>query len=456
MIIHNLEDMSKKEELKKQILDLTREYYREVHAKKKEFEPGKSFVHYGGRFFNDEEMVNLVDSSLDFWLTQGPWTHKFERRLADWLGVKYCAVTNSGSSANLLAFYTLTSHKLGDRRIKKGDEVITVAAGFPTTVTPIIQYGAIPVFVDVALPGFDIDVNQLEAAYSPKTKAVMMAHSLGNPFNLKAVLAFCEKHNLWLIEDNCDALGSEYTIDGVTKKTGTWGHIGTSSFYPPHHMTMGEGGAVYTNDPELNKITLSFRDWGRDCWCASGVDNTCRMRFTGQFGELPQGYDHKYVYSHFGFNLKITDMQAAVGCAQLDKIDQIVAARRANYQMLYDGLKDVPGLILPVAEANSNPSWFGFLIAVKEDAGFTRNELTGYLEENKIQTRNLFAGNLTKHPCFDEMRQTGEGYRIIGELKNTDFVMTNGFWIGVFPGMTKEMNQWMIKCIKDFCTTHAK
>ena len=448
--------MAKKEELKAQILELTREYYKEVHAQRKEFEPGKSFVHYGGRFFNDEEMVNLVDSSLDFWLTQGPWTHKFERRLADWLGVKFCAVTNSGSSANLLAFYTLTSHKLGDRRIKKGDEVITVAAGFPTTVTPIIQYGAIPVFVDVALPGFDIDVNQLEAAYSPKTKAVMMAHSLGNPFNLKAVLAFCEKHNLWLIEDNCDALGSEYTIDGVTKKTGTWGHIGTSSFYPPHHMTMGEGGAVYTNDPLLNKITLSFRDWGRDCWCASGVDNTCRMRFTGQFGELPQGYDHKYVYSHFGFNLKITDMQAAVGCAQLDKLDQIVAARRANYQMLYDGLKDVPGLILPVAEANSNPSWFGFLIAVKEDAGFTRNDLTGYLEQNKIQTRNLFAGNLTKHPCFDEMRQTGEGYRIVGELKNTDFVMTNGFWIGVFPGMTKEMNQWMIKCISDFCKSHAK
>lgn len=448
--------MAKKEELKAQILELTREYYKEVHAQKKDFEPGKTFVHYGGRYFNDEEMVNLVDSSLDFWLTQGPWTHKFERRLADWLGVKYCAVTNSGSSANLLAFYTLTSHKLGDRRIKKGDEVITVAAGFPTTVTPIIQYGAIPVFVDVALPGFDIDVNQLEAAYSPKTKAVMMAHSLGNPFNLKAVLAFCEKHNLWLIEDNCDALGSEYTIDGVTKKTGTWGHIGTSSFYPPHHMTMGEGGAVYTNDPELNKITLSFRDWGRDCWCASGVDNTCRMRFTGQFGELPKGYDHKYVYSHFGFNLKITDMQAAVGCAQLDKLDQIVAARRANYQMLYEGLKDVPGLILPVAEANSNPSWFGFLIAVKEDAGFTRNELTGYLEQNKIQTRNLFAGNLTKHPCFDEMRQTGEGYRIVGELKNTDFVMNNGFWIGVFPGMTKEMNQWMIKCIHDFCTAHAK
>ena len=448
--------MSKKEELKKHILELTREYYNEVHAPKKEFEPGKTFVHYGGRYFNEEEMVNLIDSSLDFWLTQGPWTHKFEHNLAKWLGVKYCAVTNSGSSANLLAFYTLTSLKLGDRRIKKGDEVITVAAGFPTTVTPIIQFGAIPVFVDVALPSFDIDVNQLEAAYSPKTKAVMMAHSLGNPFNLKAVLDFCEKHNLWLIEDNCDALGSEYTINGVTKKTGTWGHIGTSSFYPPHHMTMGEGGAVYTNDPLLNKITLSFRDWGRDCWCASGVDNTCKMRFTGQFGELPQGYDHKYVYSHFGFNLKITDMQAAIGCAQLEKLDQIVAARRYNYQMLFEGLKDVPGLILPVAEENSDPSWFGFLITVKEDAGFTRNELTNYLEKNKIQTRNLFAGNLTKHPCFDEMRASGEGFRIVGELKNTDFVMNNGFWIGVFPGMTKDMNKWMIKCIKDFCTSHSK
>lgn len=448
--------MSKKEDLKKQILELTREYYKEVHTVKKDFEPGKSFVHYGGRFFNDEEMVNLVDSSLDFWLTQGPWTHKFERNLSKWLGVEFCAVTNSGSSANLLAFYTLTSQKLGEKRIKKGDEVITVAAGFPTTITPIIQYGAIPVFVDVALPGFDIDVTQLENAYTPKTKAVMMAHSLGNPFNIKAVLEFCNKHNLWLIEDNCDALGSEYTIDGVTKKTGTWGHIGTSSFYPPHHMTMGEGGAVYTNDPELHKITLSFRDWGRDCWCASGVDNTCKMRFTGQFGELPQGYDHKYVYSHFGFNLKITDMQAAIGCAQLEKLDSIIEARRSNYKKLYNGLKDVPGLILPVPEANSNPSWFGFLIAVKSDAGFSRNELTSHLEKNKIQTRNLFAGNIVKHPCFDEMRKTGEGYRIVGDLKNTDFVMSNGFWIGVYPGMTEEMNNWMIQCIRDFCFSHIQ
>lgn len=445
--------MNKKEELKQQILDLTREYYREVHGQKKEFKQGETFVNYGGRYFDDEEMVNLVDSSLDFWLTAGPWAHKFETRLAKWLGVKYCAVCNSGSSANLLAFYALTSPKLGERAIQRGDEVITVAAGFPTTVNPIIQYGAIPVFVDVALPGFDIDVTQLENAYSPKVKAVMLAHSLGNPFNLKAVKDFCEKHNLWLIEDNCDALGSEYTMDGVTKKTGTWGHIGTSSFYPPHHMTMGEGGAVYTNDPLLDKIVRSFRDWGRDCWCVGGVDNTCKMRFTGQFGELPQGYDHKYVYSHFGFNLKITDMQAAIGCAQLEKLDTIVAARRENWTRLHEGLKDLLQLILPEAESNSNPSWFGFLIAVKDDAGFTRNELTSFLESRKIQTRNLFAGNLIKHPAFDEMRKSGEGYRVVGELKMTDFVMNNGFWIGVYPGMTPEMLQWMITCIREFCSS---
>lgn len=448
-------DMSRNEEIKQQILDLTREYYREVHGQKKEFKPGETFVNYGGRYFDDEEIVNLVDSSLDFWLTAGPWAHKFETRLAQWLGVKYCAVCNSGSSANLLAFYALTSPKLGDRAIKRGDEVITVAAGFPTTVNPIIQFGAIPVFVDVALPGFDIDVTQLENAYSPKLKAVMLAHSLGNPFNLKAVKAFCEKHNLWLIEDNCDALGSEYTIDGETRKTGTWGHIGTSSFYPPHHMTMGEGGAVYTNDPLLDKIVRSFRDWGRDCWCVGGVDNTCKMRFTGQFGELPQGYDHKYVYSHFGFNLKITDMQAAIGCAQLEKLDTIVAARRKNWTRLHEGLKDLPQLILPEAETNSNPSWFGFLIAVKDDAGFTRNELTSFLESRKIQTRNLFAGNLIKHPAFDEMRKSGEGYRVVGELKMTDFVMNNGFWIGVYPGMTDEMIDWMITSIREYCN-HKK
>ena len=443
--------MSKKEELKSQILELTREYYREVHAQKPAFEEGKTFVNYGGRYYDDEEMVNLVDSSLDFWLTAGPWAHKFETRLAKWLGVKYCAVVNSGSSANLLAFYTLTSPKLGKKAIKRGDEVITVAAGFPTTVNPIIQFGAIPVFVDVKTSSFDIDETQLEAAYSDKTKAVMLAHSLGNPFNLKAVKAFCDKHGLWLIEDNCDALGSEYTIDGVTKKTGTWGHIGTSSFYPPHHMTMGEGGAVYTDDPLLDKIVRSFRDWGRDCWCVGGVDNTCKMRFTGKFGELPEGYDHKYVYSHFGFNLKVTDMQAAIGCAQLEKLDRIVEARRKNWATLHEGLKDLPQLMMPEPEANSNPSWFGFLIAVRPEAGFTRNELTEYLESRKIQTRNLFAGNLLRHPAFDEMRKSGEGYRVVGELKNTDFVMNNGFWIGVYPGMKPEMLNWMIKSIREFC-----
>ena len=443
--------MTRKEELKQQILDLTREYYHEVHEVKPVFEEGKTFVNYGGRYYDDEEMVNLVDSSLDFWLTAGPWAHKFETRLAKWLGVKYCAVTNSGSSANLLAFYTLTSPKLGEKAIKRGDEVITVAAGFPTTVNPIIQFGAVPVFVDVKTSSFDIDETQLEAAYSDKTKAVMLAHSLGNPFNLKAVKAFCDKHGLWLIEDNCDALGSEYTIDGVTKKTGTWGHIGTSSFYPPHHMTMGEGGAVYTDDPLLDKIVRSFRDWGRDCWCVGGVDNTCKMRFTGKFGELPEGYDHKYVYSHFGFNLKVTDMQAAIGCAQLEKLDRIVEARRKNWATLHEGLKDLPQLMMPEPEANSNPSWFGFLIAVRPEAGFTRNELTEYLESRKIQTRNLFAGNLLRHPAFDEMRKSGEGYRVVGELKNTDFVMNNGFWIGVYPGMKPEMLNWMIKSIREFC-----
>lgn len=446
--------MSRKDELKNQILELTREYYHEVHEPAKAFEPGKTFINYGGRYFDDRELVNLVDSSLDFWLTAGPWAYKFETRLAKWLGVKYCAVTNSGSSANLLAFYALTSPKLGDRRIQKGDEVITVACGFPTTVTPIIQYGAIPVFVDITIPEYDIDTAKLEDALSSKTKAVMVAHSLGNPFNIAAVKSFCDKHNLWLIEDNCDALGSEYTIDGVTKKTGTWGHIGTSSFYPPHHMTMGEGGAVYTDDRELDKIIRSFRDWGRDCWCVGGVDNTCGCRFTGKYGELPIGYDHKYVYSHFGFNLKITDMQAAIGCAQLEKLDEIVEHRRRNFKILYDGLKGTPGIILPEATSNSNPSWFGFLLTVTDDAGFTRNELSEYLECRKIQTRNLFAGNLIKHPAFDEMRINDEGYRVVGELKNTDYVMSNTFWIGVYPGMTQEKLNWMIRNIRTFCESH--
>ena len=443
--------MSKQEELKKQILELTAQYYAEVHdPAKKEFVPGESFVHYGGRVFDEQEMKNLIDSSLDFWLTTGPWTLEFENRFAKWIGSKYCSLTNSGSSANLLAFFALTS-PLGDRRIKRGDEVITVACAFPTTVTPIMQYGAIPVFVDITIPEYNIDCSQLEQALSSKTKAVMVAHSLGNPFNLQVVSEFCKKYNLWLIEDNCDALGTEIEIDGIVRKSGTVGDIGTSSFFPAHQMTMGEGGAVYTDNPLLNKIIRSFRNWGRDCWCIGGVDNTCNNRFTKQYGELPLGYDHKYVYSHLGFNLKVTDMQAAIGCAQLDKIDGFVESRRKNFKKLYDGLLGTKGIILPEAERNSNPSWFGFPFTVSEDAGFTRNELTQYLENKKIQTRTLFAGNIIKHPAFDEMRETGEGYRIVGELPVTDYVMNNTLWIGVFPGMTDSMLDYMIATIKEFC-----
>lgn len=447
--------MARKEELKAQILVLTREYYKEVHGHPKEFIPGKTKVNYGGRYFDDAEMVNLVDSSLDFWLTAGPWAHKFETRFAKWLGVKYCSLCNSGSSANLLAFSALTSHELGDRRIKRGDEVITVAAGFPTTVACIVQFGAVPVFVDMSIEESNLDTTQLEAALSPKTKAVMVAHSLGNPFNLEAVVAFCKKHNLWLVEDNCDALGSEYFIDGEWKKTGTIGDIGTSSFYPPHHMTMGEGGAVYTNNRDLDKYVKSFRDWGRDCWCVGGVDNTCGCRFTGQFGKLPQGYDHKYVYSHLGYNLKATDMQAAIGCAQLEKLDFIVSRRRENYQTMYDGLKGTPGLLLPEPQKNSKPSWFGFFITVKDDAGYTRNELTSYLEEHQVQTRNLFAGNLLMHPAFEEYVE-GKDYRTVGDLPVTTSIMKNCFWLGVYPGMTPEKLQYMIKTIKDFVASKTK
>ena len=442
--------MSRQEELKQQILELTKEYYKETHGKKKEFKPGETFVNYGGRYFDDAEMVNLVDSSLDFWLTAGPWAAKFEKAFAKWLGVRFCSLTNSGSSANLLAFSALTSPELGERRIKRGDEVITVACGFPTTVTPCIQYGAVPVFVDVTVPEYNIDVTRLEDALSPKTKAVMIAHSLGNPFDLKSVKDFCDRHNLWLVEDNCDALGSTYEIDGEIRKTGTIGDIGTSSFYPPHHMTMGEGGAVYTDNPLLHRLVNSFRDWGRDCWCMGGVDNTCGCRFTKQFGDLPVGYDHKYVYSHFGYNLKVTDMQAAIGCAQLGKLDDIVERRRHNFKILCEGLEGTPWLILPEPQKNSDPSWFGFLISVEPDAPFTRNDLSKYLEDHRIQTRNLFAGNLVKHPAFDHMRESGEGYRVVGDLKVTDFVMNGTLWIGVYPGMSDEMLHHMISTIREF------
>lgn len=440
--------MSGKEELRQQILDLTKEYCEKYHNQKKDFVEGNR-IPYASRVYDSEEMVNLVDSALEFWLTAGRYTDEFEKNFAKYLNVRFCSLVNSGSSANLCAFMALTSPLLKERRINRGDEVITVAAGFPTTVAPIIQYGAIPVFVDVTIPQYNIDVTMLEEALSNKTKAVMVAHTLGNPFDLKAVKEFCDKHNLWLVEDNCDALGSKYEIDGEERFTGTIGDIGTSSFYPPHHMTMGEGGAVYTNNPLLHKIIRSFRDWGRDCVCPPGKDNICGHRFDKQYGELPLGYDHKYVYSHFGYNLKVTDMQAAVGVAQLKKFPSFIERRRYNFDRLYEGLSCLQDkLILPQPCPNSKPSWFGFLITCKP--GVNRNELVTYIERNGIQTRTLFAGNLIKHPCFDELRKNKQGYKVIGNLKNTDRIMNNTFWIGVYPGMTDEKIDYMIKTIKDF------
>lgn len=438
-------DNKTEQEARQEILDLVKEYCDTYHNKKGDFKEGDR-IPYASRVYDHNEMVNLVDSSLEFWLTSGRYTDEFEKKLAKYLGVRYCSLVNSGSSANLNAFMALTSPLLGDRRIRRGDEIITVAAGFPTTVTPAIQYGVVPVFVDVTIPQYNIDVTMLEAALSEKTKAVMIAHTLGNPFDLGAVKAFCEKHNLWLVEDNCDALGSKYTIDGEEKFTGTIGDIGTSSFYPPHHMTMGEGGAVYTNNALLNRCIRSFRDWGRDCICPSGHDNLCGHRFDKQYGELPLGYDHKYVYSHFGYNLKATDMQAAIGCAQLEKFPSFVERRRHNFARLKAALAEVSDkLILPEACENSNPSWFGFLITCKE--GVDRNKVVQHVEKSGVQTRMLFAGNLTKHPCFDEMRSTGEGYRIVGTLENTDRIMNDTFWVGVYPGMTDEMIDYMAKVI---------
>ena len=431
--------------LHNQILDLVREYYKEVHKPENVYKEGDR-IPYASRVFDEEEMVNLVDSALEFWLTSGRYTNYFEHSLSSYLGVKYCALVNSGSSANLLAFSTLTSPLLKERAIRRGDEVITVAAGFPTTVTPIIQFGAVPVFVDVTIPQYNIDISKLEEAYSNKTKAVMIAHTLGNPFDLQAVKEFCDKYNLWLVEDNCDELGSKYIINGKEKFTGTIGDLGTSSFYPPHHMTMGEGGAVYTNNPMLSKIMRSIRDWGRDCVCDSGQDNFCGHRFDKQYGDLPLGYDHKYVYSHFGYNLKATDMQAAIGVAQLKKFPSFVERRRHNFAYLLKKLQKVSDkVILPEPCKNSNPSWFGFLITCKE-AGM-RDKVVSYLESHGIQTRMLFAGNLIKHPCFDEMRRSGEGYRVVGELINTDRIMDNTFWIGVYPGMTDEKLDYMAKTI---------
>ena len=435
------------EHARKQILALVSEYCDKYHNSEKKFTEGDR-IPYASRVYDHNEMVNLVDSALEFWLTAGRYTDEFERRFSEYLNIKYCALVNSGSSANLIAFMTLTSPLLKERAIKRGDEIITVAAGFPTTITPIIQFGAVPVFVDVTIPQYNIDVKMLEQAFSNKTKAVMIAHTLGNPFDLGTVKEFCDKHSLWLVEDNCDALGSTYLINGEKKFTGTIGDIGTSSFYPPHHMTMGEGGAVYTNNPLLAKIIKSMRDWGRDCICKSGCDNMCGHRFDKQYGELPLGYDHKYVYSHFGYNLKATDMQAAVGCAQIEKFPRFVERRKLNFGRLKNALIPIENkVILPVACENSDPSWFGFMITCK--GGIDRNKVVQYIEAKGIQTRMLFAGNLIKHPCFDEMRQNGEGYRVVGNLENTDRIMRDTFWVGVYPGMTDEMIDFMAKTITE-------
>lgn len=438
-------------EAREEIKSLVGEFYKEFKEpveSKENFKPGDR-VSYASRVYDEKEMQSLTDAMLDFWLTTGRFSKEFEKNFAEWIGVKYAHLVNSGSSANLIAFSVLTAPELGDRQIKKGDEVITVACGFPTTINPIIQYGAVPVFLDVTVPQYNIDVEQLEAAYTEKTKAVMIAHTLGNPFDLKAVKEFCDKHNLWLVEDNCDALGSKYTIDGVTKYTGTWGDIGTSSFYPPHHMTMGEGGAVYTNNPLLNRLILSYRDWGRDCICVSGQDNLCGHRWDGQFGELPVGYDHKYTYSHFGYNLKVTDLQAAVGVEQLKKFPSFIERRKHNWTRLHAALEDIQDrIILPEPAENSDPSWFGFLISVRPETGLNRNDVTKYIESKNVQTRLLFSGNIIKQPCFNEIRGT-DAYRVVGNLENSDFVVNNTFWVGVYPGMTDTMIDYMAQVIKE-------
>lgn len=440
------ENMSE-QQARDHILEMVDGYCKKYHNQQKPYREGDR-IPYASRVYDSQEMKNLVDSALEFWLTAGRYADQFEKKFAEYLGIRFCSLVNSGSSANLLAFMALTSPLLKERRLLPGDEVITVAAGFPTTVAPVIQYGAVPVFVDVTIPQYNIDVERLEDALSTRTKAVMIAHTLGNPFDLKTVKEFCEKHKLWLIEDNCDALGSEYEIDGVKKLTGTIGDIGTSSFYPPHHMTMGEGGAVYTDNPLLHRIIRSFRDWGRDCVCPSGKDNLCGHRFDRQYGELPLGYDHKYVYSHFGYNLKATDMQAAIGCAQLEKFPAFVERRRHNFARLRKALEGMEDrFILPEACPNSNPSWFGFLLTCRE--GADRNQVVPYIEEKGIQTRMLFAGNLTKHPCFDQMRASGKGYRIVGNLENTDRIMNDTFWVGVYPGMTDEKVDYMAKVIRE-------
>ncbi len=433
--------MSRSDEIKQQILDLVLAYHEEAFAPE-EFVPGETAVPVSGKVFDGREMVNLVDSSLEFWLTTGRYANQFEQELARYVGVRHASLCNSGSSANLLALSALTSPSLGERQLKPGDEVITVAAGFPTTVNPIIQNQLAPVFLDIDLRTHNIAVEHLEEAISPRTKVIMVAHTLGNPFDLDTVAEVANRHNLWFIEDNCDALGSKYN----GRFTGTFGHLATVSFYPAHHITMGEGGIVLTNKPRLKKLVESFRDWGRDCWCAPGKDNTCGKRFEWQLGDLPYGYDHKYIYSHVGYNLKMTDMQAAVGLAQLKKLDGFIAARKHNWQQLHDGLKPFEEfLLLPEPTPKSDPSWFGFLLTVRPDAPFSRNELIGYLEEHKVATRLLFGGNLIRQPAYQHVP-----HRIVGDLTNTDIVMNQTFWIGVYPGLTPEMIDYVIATFGEF------
>jgi CDP-6-deoxy-D-xylo-4-hexulose-3-dehydrase len=441
---------SREQQLRQAVLRATARHFDAAHGAGAPFRPGMR-IPYGGRVFDRREVENLVDASLDFWLTAGRYAGQFEAGLARFLGVRHCSLTNSGSSANLLAFSALTSPTLGERRIRRGDEVITVAAGFPTTVAPIVQYGAVPVFVDVALPTYNVDVELLGDALSRKTRAVFLAHTLGNPFDLAAVREFCDRHGLWLIEDNCDALGAQYRLRGRWRATGSVGHLGTSSFYPPHHITMGEGGAVYTDDPRLKRLVESFRDWGRDCWCPPGQDNTCRRRFQRRFGTLPLGYDHKYVYSHFGYNLRITDMQAAIGCAQLEKLPRFVEARRENWLFLRERLDDLGDrFVLPEPTPGTRPSWFGFLLTVRERAGFSRNDIVQHLESAGVQTRMLFAGNLLRHPCFDELRAARRGYRVVGRLANTERILNRSFWVGVYPGLSREMLEHVASLIRSF------
>ncbi len=436
-------------EAREQIKALVADFYhdfKKTGESKNGFRPG-SRISYASRVYDEKEMQSLTEAMLDFWLTTGRFSEEFESKFAKWLGVKFAHLVNSGSSANLIAFSVLTAPELGNRQIKRGDEVITVACGFPTTITPMLQYGAVPVFVDVTVPQYNINVSKLESALSGKTKAVMIAHTLGNPFDLKAVKAFCDRNNLWLVEDNCDALGTKYTINGETRFSGAWGDMGTSSFYPPHHITMGEGGCVYTNNPKLSKLILSYRDWGRDCVCPSGHDNICGHRYDGQFGELPHGYDHKYIYSHFGYNLKVTDLQAAIGVEQLKKFPSFIEKRRYNWDRLYKALEGAENkLILPKAAENSEPSWFGFLISVRPETGIRRNDVIKYIESHNIQTRLLFCGNFVKHPCFDPIRST-DAYRIVDSLENTEFIMNNTFWVGVYPGMTDEMIDYIAQVI---------